>query len=166
MKTNVHPLAAMALRTWLLAVALLAPSLQAQTIPNPSFEAQTFANPPGYASGNGGVITGRNRFIIWPQTCSRLKTLRPNNRNASARTVGHTSKTCTCAETGSTPGTMNITWPAAGGSGYSLFESTDLSEWNLSGTAPILDSGEYKAPVPIGLGARKYWRLERTVPAQ
>ena len=58
MKTNVHPLAAMALRTWLLTVALLAPSLQAQTIPNPSFEAQTFANAPGYASGNGGSITG------------------------------------------------------------------------------------------------------------
>ncbi len=30
----------------------------AQTIPNPSFEADTFTSFPGYASGNGGAITG------------------------------------------------------------------------------------------------------------
>ncbi len=36
----------------------LASSLSAQTISNPSFEADTFGTFPGYASGNGGAITG------------------------------------------------------------------------------------------------------------
>ncbi|MFN7564392.1 MAG: hypothetical protein ACK5TH_21655, partial [Prosthecobacter sp.] len=42
----------------LLAFLLLHMVLQAQTIPNPSFEAQAFTVWPGYASGNGGAITG------------------------------------------------------------------------------------------------------------
>ena len=42
-----------------LAAALFLPALSgAQTIPNPSFEADTFAVFPGYASNNGGAITG------------------------------------------------------------------------------------------------------------
>jgi hypothetical protein len=36
----------------------LAPACWAQTIPNASFESNTFAVFPGYASGNGGTITG------------------------------------------------------------------------------------------------------------
>ena len=49
------------LRLWLLLPAFLAflvPAIQAQTIPNPSFEADTFTVAPGYASDNGGGITG------------------------------------------------------------------------------------------------------------
>ncbi len=38
--------------------AFLAPSARAQTIANPSFEADHYFNNPGYASGNGGIITG------------------------------------------------------------------------------------------------------------
>lgn len=71
-----------------------------------------------------------------------------------------------CAEAGAA-GAFEITWPAAGAAGYSLFESTDLTEWNLSGIVPQLEAGEYKAPVSTaGPGMRKYWRLERTAPAQ
>ena len=39
-------------------LTLAAPPMRAQSIPNPGFEADSFTVWPGYASGNGGVITG------------------------------------------------------------------------------------------------------------
>jgi hypothetical protein len=42
-----------------LAALLMFPAFSgAQTIPNPSFETDIYSNFPGYASGNGGIITG------------------------------------------------------------------------------------------------------------
>ena len=55
-----------------------------------------------------------------------------------------------------------LSWPTAGESGYSIFESPDLQAWEPSSLIPTISDGHYIAEPVIGPDPRKFWRIEPT----
>jgi len=111
-------------------------------IPNPSFEANTFTVGPGYASGNGGGITGwtlsdPTRIGLNPASGSPFADngATPDGSNvAFIQSAGASAITLATTITGLVPGqTYQVSFRANGRSGY----AAPMAAWSLNGGAYV-----------------------------